>query len=587
MLLNALFSELSPLIDGARMVRHVEAIYRNDRWFDFAHFEKTARYVASELEAAGCAEVELLPLRADGATRYGDWVVPRAWDAHEATLMLLQADGRVADDGTLADYHREPCCLVMYSASAQIHAAPVVLIDDPDAFTPRDLSGCVIFTALPPGRLVAAALACGAAGIVSDFIPPYPGVRTRQDVYDAFRWENDFLCPINDTELFAFNLSPRRGDQLRAEIAKNGGATLRVSVSTDRYDGVCYTVSGLVRGHDAGEDAVMLVGHLYEPGANDNATGCAGLIELARALCRLTPPRPIRIVMGFECAGLSGYWAHHAERVSHVGAAIQMDMIGAADADLAYMHLWHNPLSNYSYLDALLPLADEAFRAFSGQTYQSTEAPYSIGDNLLADPAIGVPTVSMIMHPARSYHSSQDGMALVSADVLARNAVIAGAVALTAAGDASWVAPHIEKKLARVTQDFIAGQSKPARAELEAWALACALAKLQGDQLPPLPAAFAAPFDHPATRTVPVRLKPGTVTMSGTVRPGETPEFAPFYNYELNAPLYWMDGTRTLGEVARLWACEMNDEPDHAFNTLLSWTKALEAYGVLKLNPAY
>src|SRR5690554_5786843 len=82
-----IFSVLKEYFDENRCYSHIENIYENDRWFDFKHFKKTAEYCLEQMKKAGLSEVEMLPLRADGKTPYGDWVIPRAWDAEEAVLM--------------------------------------------------------------------------------------------------------------------------------------------------------------------------------------------------------------------------------------------------------------------------------------------------------------------------------------------------------------------------------------------------------------------------------------------------------------------------------------------------------------------
>ena len=83
--------------------------------------------------------MELLPLKADGKTAYGDWVIPKAWDAASATLRMGDKNGKI-----LADYKAIPCSLIQYSASIPNSGveADVVLVDDPNVIF-RNFNGHV------------------------------------------------------------------------------------------------------------------------------------------------------------------------------------------------------------------------------------------------------------------------------------------------------------------------------------------------------------------------------------------------------------------------------------------------------------
>ena len=80
------FSVLADAFDSGHCLELVREIWENDRWFTFSAFERTAAFCERQMREAGLSEVERLPLKADGHTAYGDWVIPRAWDVSEAYL---------------------------------------------------------------------------------------------------------------------------------------------------------------------------------------------------------------------------------------------------------------------------------------------------------------------------------------------------------------------------------------------------------------------------------------------------------------------------------------------------------------------
>jgi aminopeptidase-like protein len=560
-----LFQVLDEYFNSVSCYNHVSRIYETDRWFDFEHFRQTADYCAEQMRKLGLEGVELLPLKADGVTAYGEWVLPRAWDVTGAVLKVAQSS---MEGSVLADYRSIPASLFMYSAPTPEGGitAEVIAVDHLKIDRPEVVNGKLIFTRGNPQRVIKLALAGGALGIVSDFLPLFPGVRdSRQEVWQAYRWVNDFMVPVNDSELFGFSLSPEKGEYLQclideAEI-KGKKVTLSAEVNTCFYDGICHTISGVIPGFDPEGEEVMICGHLYEPGANDNASGCGVMLALAAALLQAIregklsrPRRNIRFVMGFECAGLMGYYVHHTDRISRTAAAVNVDMVGSAVKDKAKMHLWHDPLSNWSQIDSLILELIKGYRDYCGEPYEYSESPFSIGDNLLADPMIAVPTVAMIMHPALSYHSSMDTMERVDPQVLKSSALIAGTFLYLMACpnklDICGIPSETEEQVRRLMKEYIHC--------LESGLIENA-------------------------STVPVRKIPGTLSFHLLERKiRERAKWAPFYDYEFNCPLFWADGKRNLFEIACYAAVELNkNDFMNYLKELLEYFKFLEAHGYI------
>ena len=497
---------LNGIFDAGRCMEYVRGIWENDRFFDNKSFAKTADYCAGVMKDAKLVDIKKLPVTADGKTACGDWVLPRAWDVGSAFLHC------VGEDWVLADYLANPCSLVMYSAPTPPEGivAECILADDLEGLHPEEARGKLLFTGRPATDLVDFAVKSGAVGIVTDYMRLYPGIRnSREDVYDTSMWANTFATPTNETGLFAFSLSPRNGDKLRQRLVAGESIKLSAYVNTRFYDGEAYVVSGLIPGETDKE--ICFYGHLYEPGAHDNASGCAAILELARcindAIAGGIMPRPklgLRFIMGPECTGSVAYFAAHRERKS--AGCLVLDMVGTEDIDNTKLSIWHNPLANMSFIDALIIAAIEEYAAnYSAFDWESRR--FSIGtDNIIGDPCFETPTVAMIAEPALSYHSSLDTPDRIEPDVIKRNGIIAGACALTLAFD--------EKADGR----------------------ACRVYK---------------------------RVPLGPLTFDN--RPDLKEKWNPAWNTRLNTPLFWMDGKRTLWEVAALAASELGVEDVRAY----------------------
>ncbi len=120
-------------------------------------------------------------------------------------------------------------------------------------------------------------------------------------------------------------------------------------MNAERKPGLSANVAGLLEGGDPKlkDETVLVTAHydhlgvqngLLYPGANDNASGTAGVIELARAFAS-SPMRPKRtllfIVFGSEEEGLLGsyYYTEHPLRpLPTTRAVLNLDMIGRDEA---------------------------------------------------------------------------------------------------------------------------------------------------------------------------------------------------------------------------------------------------------------
>jgi len=575
----ALFAEH---FDADKSQYILEKIYENDRWFDFAAFNRTAKVCYDYMQAIGLEEVELTPLRADGKTAYGDWTLPQAWDVHDATLVMLEE----GTETVVADYKAVPCALSIGSAAtpAEGYTAELLAIEAEDADTPA-IKGKLLFTAKPAQTLVEAAKKHGALGIISDFFPLYPGVRdTREQMRTATRWDNNFIQPINDTGLFAFNITPDMGDMLRERLAQ-GKVVMCAKVDTTFYDGECQTVSGAILGSDPNAGEIFLNGHLYEEGAHDNASGCALFMEVLRVAAALIkegkltrPKHTIRLIMGYECVGSTGYLVTHGKEAERMLCGLVADMIGTEKIDNSTMTLRMDPLSNYTMTDGALKQINEDYRQAYEPDYNWIITKFQIAsDNMIADPMWGIPTIGMISEPALSYHSSMDTPDRIEKPIMLRNGIILGALAFALASggteEGDWLTASMMADMEAMAAKpdgtelyhYIMANAQANAAELIQKLCAGALsaqakASLAALQRPEKPAVLTRPVGVPldAAALVPKRITKGCLTFASA--PELLAEWQPAWNTRMHTALFWADGVRNMWEIASLFAAEVNQE---------------------------
>ncbi len=182
-----------------------------------------------------------------------------------------------------------------------------------------------------------------------------------------------------------------------------------------------------------------------QPGANDNASGSAMLIELARAL---TYDPSFRFGFAFlwvpEHYGTQAFIEKHAD-VSRYYACINLDMVGGScDRSGSHIMVVRTPLSRFSILSGLLEyyldaidVRSEKFSNVALQDLQFKTYPYVIGSDHDIFNFFGVPSAMLITWPDRYYHSSGDRVENLSSrtiEIIGKSA-LATALALAKSDD--------------------------------------------------------------------------------------------------------------------------------------------------------
>lgn len=565
-----LCSVLNQKFDIGRCMDKLRSIYETDHWNDFDKYLETAEYCADSMKKAGLTQIEKLPLKADGKTMYGDWKLPRAWRVRKGILRYTTGE-------VISDYHKKTCALCMYSPATAGEVEAEVIDISGMKVLPDDgsLRGKLLLTDLQPGAALPLARQVGAIGVLSDSMRLFPGIRdSKEEMYDECLWEGIGQA-FPDNTIFGFKLTPRQGDRLREEL-RQGSVRLVAEVDAELYDGVCHTVSGLLEGTDPSLPEVFAYGHLYEPGANDNASGSGALLELAKCFSEAIeegllprPKRSIRFAMGNECGGSMGYLMSHPER-KHLCSGV-FDMVGTETIDRATLSVRYDPIPNWSFADAAIVASDRIYKECFGADYRFIYEHFreDLGtDNInIADPAFDTPTVAMVAAPATSYHSSLDTPDRIEPDVLKRNALILGVYLYGLADANEETCEFLAEEIRAMAQQELAAADHPRMRQQVTEAMERALHSLRKicselpyelpcEEVPPLPEYAAEKGEW-----IPVRLVPGCLSLAG--RPElKNPRWRPSWNVELNVPLFWVDGKRTLWQVAAQTACEMGQSSD-------------------------
>lgn len=380
-------------------------IHASDRYFSSGRMKETCRTVEELMTGLGMSGVTTLSYPADGRTDFGGWLMPMSWDAEEAILEIVSP--RTAEP-LLCRYTEAPCSLMLNSHPADI-AAPVVMAENA---ADTNLSGKFVFASRTfPGLETALAwLERGAAGIISSVLcGDYSGKPGFEHLQESRQWCN-YTLPhwATNRNPVGFSLTPRQGEQLAALIRNNPQVLLKAQVRTRFAPGELPLVTGLLPGET--EEEILLTGHLFEQGANDNASGIALALGIVRALASVKRRRGVRVFFTYEARSLQAY-LNRAPQTANMIAGLNMDMVGVSTDNVVTLGTNRPVFPNYT-----VPLLKDIFRRVPGWTLR--ESDFGTMDNAFGEPLTGIPLPYLLLSGDPDYHKSSDMPANIDPAVL-------------------------------------------------------------------------------------------------------------------------------------------------------------------------
>jgi len=446
----ALVNELS----GETAKRNLEGLARFHRQRGSQGFHSAAELVAERARAYGLSNVQILQFPADGKIFYGTQRSRQAWDADKAEL----AEVKDGEDTKIASYAAEPIVLAEDSESADVTADLVDVHDgtkDTD-YTGKDVKGKIVLIAAQPGKAQELAVGkFGAAGIVS----------YAQNQKTAWSGENDNLIrwghleSFSPSKTFAFMVSLRSARALQERLKLGETIRLHAEVAAGQhpafYEVVTATIPGTAPHLKDLEIAFSCHLDHQRPGANDNASGCVTILEVARTLQklisdgRLAPPaRTIRFVWPPEIEGTVTLLNARPEFAKRIKAVVHMDMVGGGLETKAVYHITRGPLSLPSFVHDVAWAFAEWVNEESYQFAASDKAEYPLiapeggkeplramystyamgsDHDVYQDSSFGIPAIYMNDWPDRYIHTNLDSAANIDPTKLKRAAFIGAA----------------------------------------------------------------------------------------------------------------------------------------------------------------
>lgn len=268
----------------------------------------------------------------------------------------------------------------------------------------------------------------------------------RKGTGKAFPYIGLFLAK-NDLEwakIPAVALSEELANTVIGKLKKGEKVTAKIKVETLISDSQALPIVYATVGKPP---YVLFVAHICHPrpGANDNASGAAMLIELAKVLNNLYNDS---FRFGFAFLWIPEHYGTQAfiekyTKLDDYYVAINLDMVGGSeDRANSTIMIIRTPLSRFSIVSGILEyylnLANSGGESFGGSPLPKLKIrsyPYELGSDHDVFNFFGIPSVMPITWPDRFYHSSEDSVEKISKESLEiiGKAVLATALALAKA----------------------------------------------------------------------------------------------------------------------------------------------------------
>jgi hypothetical protein len=352
-------SMISSEVSGAAAKRTVQALSLHHRMRGSEGYRQAAELMRDSLRSYGLEEVEIIALPADGKIFYGTQRARPAWNASFAELWEQHRNGDAwADAERVASWDDQPITLAQDSISGSVNAD---LVDVGKGTAEADYAGknvrgkLVLISAQPEEAAGLAVHKFGAAGIVS----------WAQNQKQGWWGEDESLIRWGHLDTwknptFAFMVSPARAREWQERLRRGEQVRLRARVEAGRSPGSYLIPTAVIPGKDRAHEIVFSC-HLDHPspGANDNASGCAGELEIARVLNRLIaegklpePERTIRFIWPCEVECTIALLNARPEFASRTLATIHLDMIGGdTEKTKSILRVEGSPPSLASFVD--------------------------------------------------------------------------------------------------------------------------------------------------------------------------------------------------------------------------------------------
>jgi len=456
----AVLEKIAGELSGKICFEHVRDLSVFCKWYGSEAMEKAAAQVEAKAKKYGLRDAHLEKFRVDSDTYYWMQKPWLGWNCEFGELRMVKPFRKL-----ISSYEANSSCVLVYSRDADVEAEVVYVGEGTELkdYEGRDVKGKIVLASGSPWDVSRIAVyEKGAAGILA-------GLGMSQIGYTSTTIYQLRIKPWNEdkTKLstFGFSLSPIQARDILKLLDSGEKVVLQAKVKAEVRDpgyhlGVVATIPGSVYP----DEEIIFTAHLDHPrpGAHDNNSGCAVLLEVARAINTLVqrkeiepPKRTLRFYWAPHVWGCEMLFSKYPELFSKTIANINIDCVGLDQTKVSSaFFVAQPPFSRASFLnDVGHNILDYLVLNNNVDVGTLSYKPKIIDDdgsknifNGRAVPFIGysdhvffnsgsveIPAVMMGDLPTGSHHSQNDKLELLDPTQLKRVSFLAASMAYTIA----------------------------------------------------------------------------------------------------------------------------------------------------------
>ncbi|WP_457750843.1 DUF4910 domain-containing protein [Thermococcus sp.] len=440
------FLKEAGVFDGNEVLHYIEGISQFHRIQGSRELVEAVKFIKNELGLWGI-RADFYRETYDGKKRYLTLTVPIAWNLVRASVEVLNE--RFTSSTT-------PLIAMAHSPSGEVEGEVIPILRESDW---ENAEGKIVLVGFNWREAYKRANNSGAIGFIA----------YREGTGRAFPYIGLFLRrkDLSWARIPAVTLPEDTAKKIISKI--NSGESVKAKITVEAETPERETLP-ILYARIGKPPYLLFTAHIChpKPGANDNASGSAALIELARILNGLYDDS---FRLGFAFLWVPEYYGTQAfiERYANLDeyyAVINLDMIaGSEDRAGSTIMLVREPLSRFSILSGLIEYYIDALNkngtSFSGSAlpmFKFKSYAYEMGSDHDVFNFFGIPGTMPITWPDRFYHSSEDTIEKLSRETLEiiGKAVLATALALAKGSDEElgrFARGHAMKYLGELSRD--------------------------------------------------------------------------------------------------------------------------------------
>ena len=456
---RAVMETIAGEVSGKIAFEHIRDLGIYSRWYGSDDMEKAADFIVDRAGLYGLSDVRKERFPVDRDTYYWMQKPWLAWNCEIGELRILEPERRL-----IASYEANTTCVLVYSRDADIEAEVIYVGKgvDPSDYEGKDLRGKMVLAYGNPWDVSKAAIfRYGAAGILSCTALGRPGPASTEVGQRRIKpWSDDGA----KESTFGFSLSANQGKEMMQYLESGKKVLVKARIKAEiRVPGTHVGVTATIRGTDYPDEEIILTAHLDHPrpGAHDDNSGCATLLEVARTLNTLiaqkaiaAPKRTLRFYWTPHVWGVHMLFSKYPELLKKTLAGINVDCVGLDQMKFSTrFSVVLPPYSRASWLGDVMEnaldyvsLANNAakwgLRQYgpeiidhdgSRNVFWGKAVPFTgYSDHVFFNSGdVGIPTVMLIDMPFGSHHSQNDELELLDPTQLKRVCFLTAASAYT------------------------------------------------------------------------------------------------------------------------------------------------------------